>query len=176
MREYRFQATTNTVEALRRLRGAWRGMAVAEHEITIVLRDGQAVRIGLDTAEIEDAFEAYRIRAEVETSPGVFGVPVEDFIGDQNDIVLFTGVTWSEPHGTVKAEGLAEGAAMHFSGHPGQLSETAEVVCITTDAFVVASAAGRGLLIRTGLRPGSLEVERDPDKVRTFLTDRGYAG
>lgn len=176
MREYRFQATTDTVEALRRLRGAWRGMAVAEQEITIVLRDGEAVRIGLDTADVEGLFDAYRIRAEVETSSGVFGVPVEDFIGDQNDVVLFTGATWSEPHGSMKAEGLAEGSAMHFSGHPGQLSESAEVVCITTDAFVVASTAGRGLLIRTGLRPGSLEVERNPDKVRAFLLDRGYDG
>jgi hypothetical protein len=176
VREYRFQATTDTIEALRRLRGAWRGMAVADHEVTIVLRDGQAVRVALDTADVEGLFDAYRLRAEVETSPGVFGVPVEDFIGEGNDIVLFTGVTWSEPHGSVKAEGLSESSAMHFSGHPGQLSESAEVVCVTTDAFVVASSAGRGMLIRTGLRPGSLEVERHPDKVRAFLTERGYEG
>jgi hypothetical protein len=73
-------------------------------------------------------------------------------------------------------EGMSEQSAMHFSGHPGQLSETAEVVCVTTDAFVVASAAGRGMLIRTGLRPGSLEVERNPEKVRAFLLERGYEG
>ncbi|HEY0931849.1 MAG TPA: hypothetical protein VGE27_18140, partial [Gemmatimonas sp.] len=53
LREYRFQATTETVEALRRLRGAWRGMAIAEHEVTIVLQDGEAVRIGIDTADVE---------------------------------------------------------------------------------------------------------------------------
>jgi hypothetical protein len=125
---------------------------------------------------VEALFDAYRIRAALEPSAGVLGVPVEDFIDGNNDIVLFTGVTWSEPHGGLKAEGLSEGSAMHFSGHPGQLSETAEVVCITTDAFVVASAAGRGILIRTGLRPGSLEVERNPDKVRAFLLERGYDG
>jgi hypothetical protein len=76
----------------------------------------------------------------------------------------------------MSGEGLKEGSTMHFSGHPGQLSETAEVVCITTDAFVVASGAGRGLLIRTGLRPGTLEAERDVDKVRAFLLERGYDG
>jgi hypothetical protein len=162
------------MEALRKLRGAWRGMAVAEHEITVILRDGQAVRIGLDTADVEGLFDAYRVRAEVELNPGILGVPVEDFIDGNNDIVLFTGMSWSEPHGSLKAEGLPETSAMVFSGHPGQLSETAEVVCITTDAFVVASGVGRGMLIRTGLRPGSLEVERTPEKVRAFLLERGY--
>jgi hypothetical protein len=151
-------------------------MAVAEYELTIVLQDGQAVRVGIDTADVEGLFDAYRIRAEVEPAPGVLGVPVEDFIDGGNDVVLFTGVTWSEPHGGMSVEGLKEGAAMHFSGHPAQLSETAEVVCITTDAFVVASHAGRGILIRTGLRPGSLEVERSPEKVRAFLLERGYDG
>ena len=164
------------MEALRKLRGAWRGISIGEQGVTVVLRDGQAVRVGIDTADVEARFEAYRIRAELEPTPGVLGVPVEDFIDGHNDVVLFTGVTWSEPHGRMMAEGMAEGAAMHFSGHPGQLSETAEVVCVTTDAFVVASAAGRGMLIRTGLRPGSLEVERDPEKVRAFLLERGYEG
>lgn len=176
MREYRFQATADTMEALRKLRGAWRGLSIGEHEITVVLRDGQAVRVGLDTADVEALFDAYRIRAELEPNPGVLGVPVEDFIDGNNDIVLFTGVTWSEPHGSMMAEGMSERSAMHFSGHPGQLSETAEVVCVTTDAFVVASAAGRGMLIRTGLRPGSIEVERNPEKVRAFLLERGYDG
>jgi hypothetical protein len=164
------------MEALRKLRGAWRGMAIAEHEVTVVLRDGHTVRVGLDAADVESLFDAYRIRAAVEAGTGVFGVPVEDFIDGNNDIVLFTGVTWSEPHGSLMAEGMNEASAMHFSGHPGQLSETAEVVCVTTDAFVVASSAGRGMLIRTGLKPGSIEVERNPDKVRAFLLERGYQG
>lgn len=176
MREYRFQATTDTMESLRTLRGAWRGLSIGEHEITVVLRDGRAVRVGIDTADVEGLFDAHRIRATLEPNAGVLGVPVEDFIDGNNDIVLFTGVTWSEPHGSIRAEGISESSAMHFSGHPGQLSETAEVVCVTTDAFVVASAAGRGMLIRTGLRPGSLEVERNPDTVRAFLLERGYAG
>lgn len=174
MREYRFQATVDTMEALRKLRGAWRGISIAENEITIVLRDGHAVRVGLDAADVEGLFDAYRFRAELEANTGVFGVPVEDFIDGDNDVVLFTGVTWSEPHGSMMAEGLTESSAMSFSGHPGQLSETAEVVCVTTDAFVVASTAGRGMLFRTGLKPGSIDVERNPEKVRAFLLERGY--
>lgn len=174
MREYRFQATSESVEAFRALRGAWRGLITAEHELTVILRDGDAVRIHLDTADVEGLFDAYRLSAERVANPGLFGVPVEDFIEGGNDVVLFTGVTWSEPHGGMQADGVPAGAAMHFSGHPQQLSETAEVVCITTDAFVIGSRAGRGMLVRTGLRPGSLEVERNPDKVRAFLLERGY--
>ena len=175
MREYRFQATPESVEALRQLRGAWRGLLVAEHHVTVVLQDQRAVRIQSDTADVESLFDAYRLQAEVESAEGMYGVPVEAFAGGNNDIVLFTGVTWSEPHGAVRAEGMAEGSVMHFSGHPGQLSETAEVVCVTTDAFVIAAGDGSGMLIRTGLRPGSVEVERNPEKVRAFLVDRGYS-
>ena len=175
MREYRFQATSESVEALRALRGAWRGMIVAEHSITIVLQDQRAVRIQSDAADVESLFDAYRLEAEVQSAHGLYGVPVEAFATGNNDIVLFTGVTWSEPPGTVQADGLADGAVMHFSGHPGQLSDTAEVVCVTTDAFVIAASDGSGVLIRTGLRPGSVEVERNPEKVRAFLVDRGYS-
>ena len=151
-------------------------MAVAEHEVTIVLQDGEAVRIGIDTADVESLFDAYRLRAEIEPTPGVFGVPHESFSAGGNDIVLFTGVSWSEPHGAMSGEGIKEGSTMHFSGHPMQLSETAEVVCITTDAVVIAAPDGTGVLVRNGLRPGSLEVERDPEKVRAFLVERGYEG
>ncbi len=175
MHEYRFQATPESVEALRLLRGAWRGMMVAEHSITVVLQDQRAVRIQSDTADVESLFDAYRLQADIEDAEGMYGVPVDAFANGNNDIVLFTGVTWSEPPGSVRAEGMAEGAVMHFSGHPGQLSETAEVVCITTDAFVIAASDGSGVLIRTGLRPGSVEVERNPEKVRAFLVDRGYS-
>ena len=174
MREYRFQATDDTVEALRRLRAAWRGMSIAEHAVTIVLGDGFAVRIDVDAAEVEDVFDAYRLRATLEVAPGVFGVPIPEFADGGNDVVLFTGVTWSEPEGAVRAEALTGGSAMHFSGHPGQLTDSAEIVCITTDAFVCATAQGTGMLVRTGLKPMTVDVERDPDKVRTFLLDRGY--
>ena len=174
MRQYRFQATESTVEALRALRGAWRGMSIAEQEVQVVLQDGRVVRVATEAADVEDRFEAFRITADVGPNAGVFGVPMEDFISGGNDVVLFTGASWSEADGTVRGEGIAEGSTMHFSGHPGQLSESAEVVCLTTDAVVVASSAGRGMLLRLGLRPGSIDVERDPVKVREFLVQRGY--
>ncbi len=175
MREYRFQATPESVEAMRLLRGAWRGMMVAEHHVMVVLQDQRAVRIQSEVVDVESLFDAYRLTAEIADAGGLFGVPVTPFADGGNDIVLFTGVTWSEPQGSVRAEGLSDQSVMHFSGHPGQLTETAEVVCVTTDAFVVAASDGSGVLIRTGLRPGSVEVERNPEKVRAFLVDRGYS-
>lgn len=150
-------------------------MLVAEHHIMVVLHDQQAIRIQSDVVDVEGLFDAYRISAEVVSADGLFGVPVAAFADGGNDIVLFSGVTWSEPQGAVRAEGMSEQSVMYFSGHPGQLTETAEVVCITTDAFVIAATDGSGVLIRTGLRPGALEVERNPEKVRTFLVDRGYS-
>jgi hypothetical protein len=54
------------------------------------------------------------------------------------------------------------------------VSDTAEIVCITTDAFVVASPTGVGLLFRTGLKPESIEIVSDADEVRAFLMQRGY--
>ncbi len=108
MREYRFQATPETVEALRQLRGAWRGMMVAEHSITVVLHDQRAVRIQSDTVDVESLFDAYRLQAEVESADGMYGVPVDAFANGNNDIVLFTGVTWSEPDGAVRTECIAE--------------------------------------------------------------------
>jgi len=149
-------------------------MAIAEDEVTVVLQEGDAVRIVIDTADVEGLFDAYRLSAEVTPAPGVFGVPQDAYAAGGNDIVLFTGVSWSEPHGGMAGDGLSEHSTIHFSGHPMQLSETAEVVCITTDSAVVATPDGTGVLIRVGLRPGSLEVEQNPEKVRAFLVERGY--
>lgn len=61
-------------------------MAIAEHEVTVVLQDGEAVRIGIDTADVESLFDAYRLRAEIEPTPGVFGVPQDAFGDGGNDI------------------------------------------------------------------------------------------
>ena len=171
MRQYQFQATDETAEALRHLRAPWRGLHVADDELLIALADGDAVRIGLDEADVEGLFDAYRISAELRPGAGVGLPPIEDFIDGRNDVVLFTGATWSEDD-----RPGADGRAMHYAGHLGQLTDTAVVACITTDAVVVASTGGRGLLIRTGLRPGTLEVDRDPERLRDFLTVRGYTG
>ncbi len=174
MRQYKYQATEETYEVLRRLRGAWARMHVADTAITVVLADGTGVCIQVEAADVEDAFEAFRLTASVDPSPMVYGDVVEAFVGAGNDVVVFTGATWSEANATTRDPIISETAVVHFSGHPGQISETAEIVCLTSDAVVIASGAGVGLLIRTGLKPYSLDVVRDPALVRTFLLERGY--
>lgn len=190
MREYRFQATEETLTALRRLRDAWAGYVVGQMSFTVHLSAGDTVRIEAEPVDVEGVFDAHRITASVNavpkseaelngdtpkdwpTGPVTFA---SSFREGGNDIVLFSGANWSEPPNVANVAQFGENATMTFSGHPGQISETAEIVCITTDAFVVASTTGEGLLVRTGLKPESLEVVGDPHAVRAFLHERGYA-
>ncbi len=178
MRQYHYQATDETLTALRLLRGPWARMHVIDTAVTVVLADERAVIIQVEAADVEDAFEAFRLMAMIDPTPMVYGEAFEAFAHPGNDIVLFTGATWSEPNAQLRDPLsdplIAQPAVMHFSGHPGQLSDTAEIVCITTDAVVVATSEGKGMLIRTGLKPYSLDVVHDPALVRAFLLERGY--
>lgn len=190
MREYRFQATEETVAALRRLRDAWAGYVVGELSFTVLLASGNSVRVEAEPVDVEGVFDAYRITASINAVPRseaeLNGDTPKDwptgpvlspssFAGTGNDVVLFSGASWSEPFDAATIAPFGENATMTFSGHPGQISETAEIVCITTDAFAVASSTGEGLLIRTGLKPESLDVVSDASAVRAFLRERGYA-
>ncbi|MCC7051960.1 MAG: hypothetical protein IT355_01755 [Gemmatimonadaceae bacterium] len=176
MREYRFLATEQTQEALRLARGVWHGMTIAESAFTMHLVTGEAVRVECEAADVEDLFETFRLNAAVDPAQG----PPTDAAGEfglgRNDVVLFTGATWTvSDAGEKLGVELREGAAVHFSGHPGQLAEDADVVCLTTDAIVVATTTGTGLLLRVGLKPGSVDVVRDPEAIAAFLLERGYS-
>ena len=175
MRQYKYFAPDDAIAALRALRGAWSRLHHAETAVTIVLDDGRAVIIQVEAADVEDAFEAFRLTAMIDPSPMVYGDAVEGFAQAGNDVVVFTGATWSEPSGQLRDPLISQTAVMHFSGHPGQVPESAEIVCLTNDALVVATPHGAGLLIRTGLKPYSLDVVRDPAAVRGFLLERGYS-
>jgi hypothetical protein len=63
---------------------------------------------------------------------------------------------------------------VQFSGGPHQIPPSAAVVCLTTDALVVASPAGAGLLVRTGVQPNTLAVSADRAEIARFLGARGY--
>lgn len=175
MRQYHYQSTDDSLAALRRLRTAWSRIHVADTAVTVVLADGSAVCIQVEAADVEDVFEAFRLTAMVDPSPMVYGTEIPEFGNGNNDIVVFTGATWSEPNAQTRDPVISERAAVSFSGHPGQLSETADVVCITTDAVVIATADGVGLLIRTSLKPYALDVVNDAAAVQAFLLERGYS-
>ena len=121
--------------------------------MTVVLDDGTGVCIQVEAADVEDAFEAFRITATVDPSPMVYGDAVHGFSEGGNDVVVFTGATWSEANAATKDPIISQTAVVHFSGHPGQISETAEIVCLTSDAVVIATTGGFVMLIRTGLKP-----------------------
>ena len=175
LRQYDYQATDESLSALRRLRGAWSRVHIAETAVTVVLADGFGVCIQVEAADIEDAFEAFRLTATLDPAPMVYGDAMSAFAEPSNDIVLFSGATWSEQNAETREPIVAKTAVVSFSGHPGQLPDSAEIVCITTDAVVVATAAGVGMLIRTGLKPYSIDVVHDPAAVREFLIERGYS-
>ncbi|HEY0971040.1 MAG TPA: hypothetical protein VGE02_08745 [Gemmatimonadales bacterium] len=184
MRQYRFLATDETVEALRALRGAWAGYRVERTGFGVRLEDGREVCVSVEGAEVEPDLPAFRIGAALTPCDDEAGLlaSVEDvsrarrklevapdFAVGRNDIVLFTGATWTDG-------GPATGQLVQFSGHPGQVADSAAAVCLTTDAMVVASPVGTGFLVRTGVRPFTLEVTDDANDIATFLAQRGYEG
>lgn len=174
MREYHYKATPETLEALRQLRGPWARLHIIETAVTVLLADGRGVIIQVDAADVEDVFEAFRISAMVDPNPMVYGEPDEAFAAPGNDVVVFSGATWGESGAQTTDPIVKERGVVSFSGHPGQISETADMVCLTNDAVVVASPDATGMLIRTGLKPYTLDVVRDPAAVRAFLIERGY--
>ena len=175
MREYRFLATEETQEALRLARGVWHGLTIESLAVTIHLVTGEAVRVETEAADVEDVFEAFRLNARVDPQ----AAPPSDAAGEfglgRNDVVLFTGATWTVTSTEALGVELREGAAMHFSGHPGQLAEDADVVCLTTDSIVIATLTGAGMLLRVGLKPGSIDVVTDQAAIAAFLVERGYS-
>lgn len=174
MRHYRFEATEETIEALRLLRRAWRDYSRDRDAVVVRLTDGGAVRIESDRAEVEGQLEAYRLRArQVDTDDDRWRDPTGLALGG-NDVVLFAGATWILAGGEPQSTPSDDEQIMQFSGHPGQIPEEADAVCITTDAIVVASSVGTGLLIRIGLRPNSIDVVDDRGEIARFVTERGY--
>ena len=181
MREYRYPASDETIEALRKLRAAWAGYTVGDRRVLVRLADGHQVEIVSESAEVEPEFDAFRVSATLIAPDDPRAAPaagdgeaeaVEDFAAGANDIVVFNSETWLE-----RATPLADGTerTVQFTGRPLQRSESAEAVCAVTDAIVVATTIGTGILVRCGVRPHTLEVVREREAIARFLVDRGYS-
>jgi hypothetical protein len=155
-------------------RGVWHGLTITDTTIRIRLVTGETILIESEAADVEDAFEAYRLNARVDVDAGPPNDAAGEFGLGRNDVVLFTGATWSVTNTEALGVELRDGAAMHFSGHPGQLADDADVVCLTTDAIVIATTTGAGMLLRVGLKPGSIDVVNDQETIAAFLLERGY--
>ena len=174
MREHRHHATDATVEALRRLRRAWAAVHVADDAVHVLLADGAAVAIRADLADVEPALQAARLRADVVSDPPG-GEPPGAFAAGGNDVVIFRSATWAE----ARAEGGGDGAPhafVQFTGSPLQRTAHAIAACTVDDAVVVAASDGTGVLVRCGLRPGTLDVVVDRGAIARFLAERHYGG
>ncbi len=173
MREYRYAATDATIEALRRLRGAWTGYLVADDALLVALADGGTVRIHVEGADVEPSFEAFRLSAALTDLVVAEPTAPESFGGGGNDVVVFRSETWIEAPESA-GDGAGADRVVQFTGSPLQRSESATAVCAVDDAVVVATRAGTGVLIRCGLRPYTLEVTTESTAIARFLAERQY--
>lgn len=186
MREYRFQTGDENIELFRRLRGAWRDVQATEHTVMVRLADGTAMRIDIDRHDIEPGFAAVCLVADGLAGDDAHADLPDAAVHDTtdlglggNDVVLFTGATWlattavQSEDARVDARGME--AVLQQAGTPADIPETAEAVCLTHDAIVIASPVGTGCLIRIASIAGRLEVITDRAVIAAFLTMRSYA-
>lgn len=183
MREYSFRAADETIEALRRLRRGWAHYRVADEALVVVLADGGHVVVRSESAEVESGLEARRIAATAADSADGEGDEANaeaarsdpgSLAAGANDVVVFRSETWVEAPGAASADGGDPDRTVQFSGSPLQRSPTAAAVCAVDDAFVVASGAGEGVLVRVGLKPGTVEVVTERGEIARFLAERQY--
>lgn len=186
MREYRFQAGDENIELFRRLRGAWRDVQATDHTVTVRLADGTAVRLEVDRHDIEPGFAAVCLVADPLTGDDAHAdLPDADVLDTTdlglggNDVVLFTGATWLATTSVTSTDERVDTSGMEAvlqqTGTPADVPETAEAVCLTHDALVIASPVGTGCLIRIASIAGRLEVITDRAVIAAFLTMRSYS-
>jgi hypothetical protein len=186
MREYRFQTGDENIELFRRLRGAWRDVQATDHTVTVRLADGSAVRIEVDRHDIEPGFAAVCLVADERTDADAHADLPHAEVHDTsdlglggNDVVLFTGATWLASTAVHRSDARVDTsgfeAVLQQAGTPADIPDTAEAVCLTHDAIVIASPVGTGCLIRIASIAGRLEVVTDRAVIAAFLTMRSYA-
>lgn len=185
MREYRFQADQDSIEAFRTLRAPWSSLKWNIDGVHIELENGHSVRIEVDRHDIEPGFAATCIVAD-SIDPGQYAPDLDDaesidisfMESDNNEVVLFTGATWLSAS-TLGGNGeVAQGleAVVQQSGSPADIPESAEAVCISNDALLAASPSGLGCLIRLASVAGRMEVITDRAVIAAFLTLRSWPG
>ncbi|GLC25920.1 hypothetical protein [Roseisolibacter agri] len=174
MRQYQYLATDATIDALGRLRRPWAGYHVGDDTLLVALAEGGTIRIGVEGADVEPDFEAFRLTAEA--VDGIVDEPTaaQAFGTGRNDVVVFRSATWIE--GPAPSDDGVTGTqrVMQFTGAPRQLSPSAAAACAVDDACVVATSAGTGMLVRCGVRPRTLDVTLDSAAIAQFLRERQY--
>lgn len=173
MRQYQYPATDATLDALARLRRPWAGYRLGDDALVVALAEGGTVRVGVQGADVEPDFEAFRLSAESAEGTADGLTPPEAFGAGRNDVVAFRSATWIEGPAAAP-DGGGERRVVQFTGAPHQVSPTAAAACVVDDAVVVATSAGTGMLVRCGVRPHTLDVTTEPAAIARFLRERQY--
>ena len=185
IREYDHAATEDTLNALRHLRGPWRGWSATPEAIRVQTTDGVVVRLTPDQCSKEPGFAVRRIAGEFEKGATRPPPAVGGFDRGGHEVVIFRGESWltalADPGRPIGAPIDAgddaafdpEAAWLVTHGVPGQRPQAAAAACTTTDAVLVATSTGGGWLAR--LCPEGLEVVTDRGVIGEFLASRGYA-
>lgn len=169
-RSYTFVADTDSLEALRRLRGAWAGWEIAEGEFRVRLRAGGTVHAHVDRGFAEAGFELSCLVADWLSGPSSLPSRDSHFTSDDNEVAVFRGVTWLE-----RRPDLGPDHTIQYSAIPGiTVPDEAVATCEFTDAVAITSGDA-ALVVRLALRPGWLEVVEEPASVAEFLRLRGFA-
>ncbi len=175
MRAYSFHATDDTIDALSMLRAPWAGYATTNGSLTVQLANGAAVRIAVEGEEFEPELAAFRLSASVVAPiPDVAAPVATDFGAGTNQLVIFQGETWLARPALPLPTELGDEAKLRFTGGTGACPPSADVVCSTTDALVIATPLGTGLLARVGGQPYTLEIIEDQAAIAKFLHERGF--
>lgn len=165
VREYGFEASGSTIDALRHLQRPWRGWAATADALLVLSGTGVVVRIEAESAEPEAMLAVARLRAGVVRESDVPGgaVPEGDsaFGVGPNEVVLFNSETWVEED-------------VQIWGPPGARPDDARASCIVTDALLLDSLHGERLLVRCAPPPDGFELLRDPEEIAEYVAARGY--
>lgn len=181
-REYEHVADDDTMNALRHLRGAWRGWAATPSEVRVQTRDGVVIVLGIDRAKPRPGFPVRRLSAAFVRDPArpLPGKP--GFERGGNEVAVLEGESWLTRLALSAAgdgwddDETAAPTTMVSHGLPGQAPPTATAVCRTTDAVLVTNPHGLGWLVRLGDDPDALELVTDRGEIASFLERRGLKG
>jgi len=164
VREYSFEATGETLDALRHLQRPWRASAASADALTVHCGTGALVRLEAVEAELEPGFTATCLMAALLEDVPADALPTDEppagFEAGINEVVVFNSEAW------------VEGEHPHH-GPPGARPDSADAACVVSDAILLDGGAAR-LLVRAAPDAPALLLVRDEDEIAAFVEARGY--
>jgi hypothetical protein len=165
VREYSFEATGETIGALRHLQRPWRAAAAGPDGLTVHCGTGALVRLEAVEAELEPGFTATCLMAALVEDAPAAALPTDEppagFDTGLNEVVLFNSESWLEDE-------------RPGHGPPGARPDSADAACIVSDAILLDAGGGARLLVRAAPDGPVLLLVRDAGEIAAFVEARGY--